>query len=235
MNRLLARTSSECATARQLHRITPIRSRSHIPRSKCASPATSRRQLSTSTPETPPTAPAAAPEDPEKATASAKRASGRGRTSKGLDGSGNTQISFGPEVSDTLIWLPEQHPPASDESALPPEDMILEALSNLHVSFHPKTQHRATYPSSAGQPQESPITLYCPIEGGTYIIDAAVQELARRSNSELLVVDALDILAGEWGIFASGPYDWKRHLDALLTWSSSRAGSPASSQPSPIE
>ncbi|KAG8809356.1 hypothetical protein FRC17_003481 [Serendipita sp. 399] len=43
--------------------------------------------------------------------------------------------------------------------------------------------------------------LYCPIEGGTYVIDAAVRELASRTGADVLVLDALDLLAGEWGPF----------------------------------
>ena len=53
-------------------------------------------------------------------------------------------------------------------------------------------------------PLEPSVTLYCPIEGGTYVIDATVQELARRTDSDVLILDALDILAGEWGPFGKG-------------------------------
>ncbi|KIM29020.1 hypothetical protein M408DRAFT_126811 [Serendipita vermifera MAFF 305830] len=129
------------------------------------------------------------------------RARGRPKTSKGLDGkSGETVFSLPADLADHLLWLPEENLVAK-ESSLPPEEMIQEALANLLVSFHPKTQHRATYTTSAGPPIEPTVTLYCPIEGGTYVIDAAVMELARRTDADVLVLDALDLLAGEWGPF----------------------------------
>lgn len=141
------------------------------------------------------------PDDGEKP--SARR--GRPKTLKGLDSKSGETVNLPPELADSVIWLPEENLNAK-ESSLPPEEMIQEALSNLLVSFHPKTQHRATYPSSAGPPIEPSVTLYCPVEGGTYVIDATVQELARRTGADVLVLDALDILAGEWGPFGKGAY-----------------------------
>jgi hypothetical protein len=142
-------------------------------------------------------------DDPEKPSS---RQRGRPKTNNGLDskpGDSSSSVSLPPELADTLLWLPEENTVAK-ESNLPPEEMLQEALANLHVSFHPKTQHRATYASSAGPPVEPSVTLYCPIEGGTYVIDAAVQELARRLDADVLVLDALDLLAGEWGPFGKG-------------------------------
>jgi hypothetical protein len=42
------------------------------------------------------------------------------------------------------------------------------------------------------------------IEGGEYVIDATVRELARRTNAEVLVLDAVHLAAGEWGAFGKG-------------------------------
>ena len=133
------------------------------------------------------------------------RPRGRPKTSKGLESRpGETTVfSLPADLADHLVWLPEENL-VGKESSLPPEEMIDEALANLLVSFHPKTQHRATYTTSAGPPIEPSVTLYCPIEGGTYVIDAAVIELARRTDADVLVLDAIDLLAGEWGPFGKG-------------------------------
>jgi hypothetical protein len=139
------------------------------------------------------------PEEPEKIL---KKATGRARTAKGLDGKVEN-ITFPEGLADKILWLPEENP-SLPEAWLPPEDMLQEALGNVNVSLHPRAQHRATYQSVSGPPVEPSVTLYCPIEGGTYVIDATVQELARRIQADLLILDAVDILAGEWGDFGSG-------------------------------
>jgi len=139
------------------------------------------------------------------ASSQTSRPRGRPKINRGLDSKpGDTTVSSLPsDLADHFIWLPEENLVAK-ESSLPPEEMIQEALANLLVSFHPKSQHHATYTTSAGPPVEPSVTLYCPIEGGTYIIDAAVLELARRTDADVLVLDALDLLAGEWGPFGKG-------------------------------
>ena len=131
-----------------------------------------------------------------------KRATGRARTSKGLDGKAEN-ITFPDGLANKILWLPEENP-TGPEAWLPPEDMLQEALGNVNVSLHPRAQHRATYSSASGPPVEPSVTLYCPIEGGTYVTDATVQELARRINADLLILDAVDMLAGEWGDLGSG-------------------------------
>lgn len=159
-------------------------------------PTLQYRRVGSIVPSTPPPEPA---EDADKT--NAKR--GRPRLNKGLDSKPGDALSLPADLAESIIWLPEENLVVKD-SSLPPEEMIQEALANLLVSFHPKTQHRATYPTSAGPPLEPTVTLYCPIEGGTYVLDATVQELARRTNSDVLILDALDILAGEWGAFEKG-------------------------------
>ena len=139
---------------------------------------------------------------PEEAEKVVKRATGRTRTAKGLDGKAEN-ITFPDGLADKILWLPEENPSGPD-TWLPPEDMLQEALSNVNVALHPRAQHRATYQSASGPPVEPSVTLYCPIEGGTYVIDITVQELARRTYAELLILDAVDVLAGEWGDFGPG-------------------------------
>lgn len=110
-----------------------------------------------------------------------------------------------PEGLD-LLWSPadEAFDLNASQAALPPPEVFEEALHNLHITLHPQTQHRATYASTSGPPVEPTLGLYCPIEGGDYIIDATVRELARRTDAEVLVLDAVQLAAGEWGHFGKG-------------------------------
>lgn len=102
-----------------------------------------------------------------------------------------------------ILWSPDPAEP-SESAALPPTELFQEALTNLLITLHPQTQHRATYPSVHGPPLEPTLALYCPIEGGDYIIDESVRELARRSDSDVVVLDAVQLAAGEWGVFGKG-------------------------------
>jgi hypothetical protein len=77
-------------------------------------------------------------------------------------------------------------------------------LNNACLSLQPQTQHRATYTTSSGPPIEPSLALYCPIEGGNYVIDETVRELARRTGSDVVVLDAVHVAAGEWGHFGQG-------------------------------
>lgn len=112
------------------------------------------------------------------------------------------------ELPDDLriLWTSEQDlaSPASPTSALPPPELLEDALSNLQVTLHPQTQHRATYSTHFGSPVEPTLGLYCPIEGGEYVIDATVRELALRTGADVVVLDAVQLAAGEWGHFGKG-------------------------------
>lgn len=107
-----------------------------------------------------------------------------------------------------ILWSP-QGSTANEESQtrvrdLPYPEILEEAQHNLHITLHPQTQHRATYPSSTGPPVEPTLGLYCPIEGGEYVIDETVRELALRTGSDVVVVDCVQLAAGEWGHFGQG-------------------------------
>jgi len=108
-------------------------------------------------------------------------------------------------LPDALDVLSSHHPPPPDDH-LPPPEIFQDALNNLLISLHPQTQHRATFPSPLGPPTEPTLALYCPLEGGDYIIDATVQELARQTRAEVLVLDAAHLAAGEWGHFGPGVF-----------------------------
>lgn len=100
-----------------------------------------------------------------------------------------------------ILWIPDSHP---NSSVLPPPELFEEALTNLHITLHPQTQHRAAYSSPAGPPVEPTFALYCPIEGGEYVLDETVRDLARRTGAEVLVIDSVHLAAGEWGHFGKG-------------------------------
>lgn len=102
-----------------------------------------------------------------------------------------------------ILWSPDTMKEPSP-SALPPPEIFQEVLTDLLITLHPQTQHRGSYPSSTGPPVEPTLGLYCPIEGGDYIIDQTVQELARRTDSDVVVLDAVQLAAGEWGAFGKG-------------------------------
>ncbi|KAH8117324.1 AAA-domain-containing protein [Phellopilus nigrolimitatus] len=99
-----------------------------------------------------------------------------------------------------ILWTPDIMDPASP-SALPPPELFQEVLTDLLITLHPQSQHRGTYPSPTGPPVEPTLALYCPFEGGDYIIDETVRELARRTDSDVVVLDAVQLAAGEWGSF----------------------------------
>ncbi|KAH6918662.1 ATPase [Coprinopsis sp. MPI-PUGE-AT-0042] len=107
-----------------------------------------------------------------------------------------------------VFWLAEdQLDPttaleAAPSSDLPPPEILDEAHNNLLITLQPLIQHHATYPPpNSDSPIEPTMGLYCPIEGGDYIIDATVKELARRTGADVLVLDSVQLAAGEWGQF----------------------------------
>ena len=59
-------------------------------------------------------------------------------------------------------------------------------ITNLHIALHPHTQHRAAYVTTAtGPPIQPTLALYCPVEGGEYVVDETVRKLARRTGAEV--------------------------------------------------
>ena len=111
-----------------------------------------------------------------------------------------------------ILWSPEPHSRTSTASDfknldLPPSEIFEDVLDNFHVTLHPKTQHRATYTpqdGSASSTIEPTLALYCPIEGGDYVIDETVKELARRVGADIVVLDCVQLAAGSAGQFGPG-------------------------------
>ncbi|VDB82805.1 unnamed protein product [Peniophora sp. CBMAI 1063] len=95
------------------------------------------------------------------------------------------------------FWSAEDlaaNPPPT--SSLPPPEILDEALNNLAIALHPQTQHRAAFGGSAPEPS---LHLYSPLEGGDYVLDDTVRELARRTGADVVVLDAAHMAAGAYG------------------------------------
>ena len=113
------------------------------------------------------------------------------------------------ELPDELdiLWLPTDSGvnPISTSDILPSSDLLEDPFDSLLLTLHPKNQHRAVYPSGpSGRLVEPTLGIYCPLEGGHCVVDATVRELASRAGSEVLVLDAVQLAAGEWGAFGKG-------------------------------
>ncbi|KAG8707224.1 hypothetical protein FRC08_000629 [Ceratobasidium sp. 394] len=91
--------------------------------------------------------------------------------------------------------------PATDSGALPPPRHFDDILSDLRITFLPKTQRKAVHVADGIRVVEPTLALYCPIEGGEYVIDLTVKELAQKAGAEVQVVDMAQVAAGQWGSF----------------------------------
>jgi len=134
-----------------------------------------------------------------------------GNGSAGGDGNGvppSSQLS----PSLDILWSPEPHSRTSTASELqnldlPPSEIFKDVLDKFYITLHPQTQHRATYTPQDGSGTstiEPTLALYCPIEGGDYVVDETVKELARRVGADVVVLDCVQLAAGSVGQFGSG-------------------------------
>lgn len=123
-----------------------------------------------------------------------------------------------------ILWSPDIDPHLTSSvastapfpnSALPPPDVFHEALTNLHIAFHPQSQYRGTFSTNSSPLVEPTLALYCPIEGGDYIIDETVRELGRQTGAEVVVLDAVQLAAGECGQFGKGTYSYFLSIDII--------------------
>jgi len=108
-------------------------------------------------------------------------------------------------VDDILYFPTESFLDSEPKGGLPPPEIFEEALDNLLITLHPQNQHRSLHATGGTKgPIEPTLGLYCPIEGGDYVVDLTVHELAYQTESEVLVLDAVQLAAGEWGPFGKG-------------------------------
>ncbi|KIO28158.1 hypothetical protein M407DRAFT_231109 [Tulasnella calospora MUT 4182] len=90
---------------------------------------------------------------------------------------------------------------------LPPSYILDEVEQKLRVILHPHAQKNGLrkpedVESRSHQSVVEPtLALFCPIEGGNHVIDATVQELARRVDADITVLDAVQLAAGLNGAY----------------------------------
>ncbi|KJA27516.1 hypothetical protein HYPSUDRAFT_941692 [Hypholoma sublateritium FD-334 SS-4] len=112
-------------------------------------------------------------------------------------------LDFPPGLENDILYVATQSLLDSRPGGLPPPEIFEEALDNLLITLHPQNQNRSLSSSGtlSSRPVEPTLGLYCPIEGGDYVLDLTVHELAYQTNSEVLILDAVQLAAGEWGPF----------------------------------
>lgn len=137
-------------------------------------------------------------EEPEKSSKTR-----RTRLASSKEGEG---LEFPEGLEDTISYVSTESIQGT-HGGLPPPEIFEEALDNLMIALHPQNQHRAIHPSNgSARPVEPTLGLYCPIEGGDYVIDLTVQELAFQTGAEVLVLDGAQLAAEEWGVFGKGMF-----------------------------
>lgn len=204
----------------------------HYPRKestvKSSTPRLSKRSSSSVPPAAPPQDPDVPDESPEvtvevsngesppdPAEEEGEKIKRRTRSTASTSGSATkeSESSASLPAGLNILWTPDSHLHTDEStsatnlhasSALPPPEIFHEVLTNLHITLHPQTQHRAAYASPSGPPIEPTLALYCPIEGGDYIIDETVRELGRQAGAEVVVLDSVQLAAGECGQFGKG-------------------------------
>lgn len=145
----------------------------------------------------------AIPEEPEKLSAKPRRTRMNASSASSKDGE---PLEFPPGLEENILYFPTESVLAcQSNSGFPPPEIFEEALDNLLITLHPQNQYRAMHATrGSSRPIEPTLGLYCPIEGGDYVIDLTVQELAYQTRSEVLVLDSVQLAAGEWGPFGKG-------------------------------
>ncbi|TBU35857.1 AAA-domain-containing protein [Dichomitus squalens] len=180
--------------------------------SQSTAPRLSRRAISSETTPTqespePPSSPPALTEPPPNAAEPPpsedpeEKPKRRTRVSAAKETVDSVPLPSGLDILWTPGAAPEGSSPPSHSSLLPPPEVFNEALHNLHIALHPQTQHRATYSSGKGPLVEPTLALYTPIEGGNLYLDEMVREMARQTNADVVVLDAVQLAAGECGQF----------------------------------
>ncbi|KZT60392.1 AAA-domain-containing protein [Calocera cornea HHB12733] len=140
-----------------------------------------------------------------------------------------------PEYASSHLWLPDAPPtpaPETDSVGLPPPQMLHDALTSLLLCLHPQTQHRSLYPGPGGQSQVEPtLAMYCPMEGGDYVLDATLREVAKRAGAEVVVLDMAQLAAGIHGIFGRSAVGFQLPSNPLHV-TAAASSSQSQSQPS---
>ena len=129
---------------------------------------------------------------PEGDTAAKRPRTRRVRTSQEKESDPPPRPVLPDSLLTSITWTPEQD---SSDAHLPPPYILDDIHAKLTVLFHPHAQS-----------SDPTLALFCPIEAGEWIVDETLQELARRSDLEIITIDAAHLAAGSAGDFGQGRY-----------------------------
>ncbi|KAG8920603.1 hypothetical protein FRC00_009774, partial [Tulasnella sp. 408] len=128
------------------------------------------------------------------------------QSSGGPPGDGEPSTSSSASHSEASASEPSAFGEGID-SKLPPPYILDEVEHKLRVILHPHAQKNGLRKPEDGEwrppqpPVEPTLALFCPIEGGNHVIDATVQELSRRIDADVTVLDAVQLAAGLNGAY----------------------------------
>jgi hypothetical protein len=123
---------------------------------------------------------------------------------------------------EQFLWHPYHHCPANKidddkrcfssspsdihPTLLFPAALVKEIQAVASFAFSEATEAQTT-PGPTSEldfPIERTITLTCPHEGGNLVIDSMVKAVAEKHRADVLVLDALELAAGELGALGEG-------------------------------
>ncbi|KZV86561.1 AAA-domain-containing protein [Exidia glandulosa HHB12029] len=223
-------TTRSLASARRAQPRQTARHAARALSSAADQPADDKPQPADAGAAPPPDAPA--PEDaaPSKPAPAKPRVPSRVALTLAASASSDKELAGTPMGQNRdILWLPSDSVEV-DESTLPPKEIYNEALSHLLITLSARTQRRAAFVSDSNQSLVEPtFALYCPLEGGEYVIDNTVRALARQLDADVVVIDAAQLAAGEWGVFGKDaeciqlPRNPLQHQDATTSFRNNSA------------
>ncbi|THH19702.1 hypothetical protein EW146_g1544 [Bondarzewia mesenterica] len=88
-----------------------------------------------------------------------------------------------------------------------PDALVAEIQAIASFAFSQATDAQITIPSPSENLIERTIMLTCPHEGGNSVIDSVVKSVAAEHHADVLVLDALELAAGEFGALGARVID----------------------------
>lgn len=111
-----------------------------------------------------------------------------------------------PEEDPTSRAFPPP-PPPGPQPELPSEETLAVLQATVFESLHVgRALHGKNLSASRGDltPPEPIVGIYCPLEGGSYVLDSAMEEIAARLGGDLLELDAIELAAEGLGSLGPG-------------------------------
>jgi hypothetical protein len=107
---------------------------------------------------------------------------------------------------DRYLWpadspVPQDHPPSYTFD----DNLISRVQASFSYAFYcASTKLRCSTTAVRDTQVEQTVTLYCPLPCGHAIVDSMVKLVAGRLKSEVLELDALELVAGPFGAMGDG-------------------------------